>query len=64
MCDLETAIYVPLLEELSRAPMHRYSYASELLEVSQRLGRKYGLYDEACFQTSITKAEWDSDKLL
>jgi cation diffusion facilitator CzcD-associated flavoprotein CzcO len=58
MCDIEAHIYLPLLEELGYAPKHRYSYAAELLEVSRRIGKEYGLYDKACFQTSITAAQW------
>ncbi|RSN26332.1 monooxygenase [Streptomyces sp. WAC 05977] len=58
MCDIEAHIYLPLLEELGYAPKHRYSYAAEMLEVSQRIGKEYGLYDKACFQTSITGAKW------
>lgn len=58
MCDIEAHIYLPLLEELGYAPKHRYAYAEEMLELSQRIGKEYGLYDKACFHTSITGAEW------
>lgn len=58
MCDIEAHIYLPLLEELNYAPRHRYAYAAEMLEHSQRIGRHYGLYDKACFQTIITAASW------
>lgn len=60
MCDIEAHIYMPLLEELNYAPKHRYAYADELLDLSQRIGKNYGLYDKACFQTSITDARWDA----
>jgi cation diffusion facilitator CzcD-associated flavoprotein CzcO len=62
MCDLEAHIYLPLLEELDYAPRHRYSYAPELLEHSRRIGKAYGLYDKALFQTTITGAEWQEDE--
>lgn len=58
MCDIEAHIYLPLLEELRYAPKHRYAYAPESLDVSQRIGRKYMLYEKALFQTSITGARW------
>jgi len=61
MCDVEAHIYLPLLEELNYAPKHRYSYAPEMLEHSQRIGKAYDLYDKACFQTSITDATWAED---
>ncbi len=62
MCDIEAHIYMPLLEELNHAPRHRYAYWSEMLEVSRKIGRKYGLYDKACFQTVITAARWLDDE--
>jgi cation diffusion facilitator CzcD-associated flavoprotein CzcO len=58
MCDIEAHTYLPLLEELGYMPRHRYAYADEMLEVSRRIGEKYGLYDKALFQTTITDAEW------
>jgi cation diffusion facilitator CzcD-associated flavoprotein CzcO len=61
MCDIEAHIYMPLLEELGYAPKHRYAYADELLEISQRIGKEYGLYDKVLFQTSITGAKWNED---
>ncbi|BBG02628.1 MULTISPECIES: flavin-containing monooxygenase [Pseudonocardia] len=64
MCDLEAHIYLPLLEELDYAPRHRYSYAPEILEHSQRIGKAYGLYDKALFQTTITGADRREDRWL
>lgn len=58
MCDIEAHIYMPLLEELNHAPKHRYAYWSEMLELSRKIGQRYGLYDKACFQTVITEARW------
>ena len=58
MCDIEAHIYLPLLEELKHAPRHRYAYAAESLELSRKIGRHYGLYDKACFQTVISGARW------
>ncbi|WP_156517551.1 flavin-containing monooxygenase [Rhodococcus sp. LB1] len=62
MCDIEAHIYLPLLEELDYAPKHRYSYEPEMFEHSQRIGKAYGLYDKALFQTAITNAEWREDE--
>jgi cation diffusion facilitator CzcD-associated flavoprotein CzcO len=62
MCDLEAHIYLPLLEELHYAPRTRYSYGPELLEHSWRIGKTYGLYDKALFQTSITGARWQDGR--
>jgi cyclohexanone monooxygenase len=63
MCDIEAHIYLPLLEEMNHTPKHRYAYASESLELSRKIGQRYGLYEKACFQTVITGARWiDSDR--
>lgn len=58
MCDIEAHIYLPLIEELAYPPKNRYSYAPEMLDVSQRIGRRYELYEKALFQTGITSARW------
>lgn len=61
MCDIEAHVYMPLLEELGHTPRHRYAYADELFEHSQRIGKEYGLYDKALFQTAITDAVWQPE---
>jgi cyclohexanone monooxygenase len=58
-CDIESYCYLPLLEELNYIPKEKYSYAKEIFEHSQRVGREYGLYDVACFQTRVNSVDWD-----
>ncbi|MFU8813990.1 MAG: flavin-containing monooxygenase [Pseudomonadales bacterium] len=60
-CDIESYCYLPLLEELGVLPREKYSYAPEIYEHSQRIGREYGLYDIACFQTRVTELRWDEN---
>lgn len=60
-CDTESYIYLPLLEELSYVPKAKYAHAPEILAHSQNIGRKYNLYDNACFQTEVTELAWDED---
>jgi cyclohexanone monooxygenase len=59
MCDVESYVYLPLLEELGYIPKHKYSFAPEILEHSRAIARHYRLYDKALFQTSITGMAWD-----
>ncbi|MGH7288294.1 MAG: flavin-containing monooxygenase, partial [Myxococcota bacterium] len=59
MCDVESYIYLPLLEELQYVPKEKYSRAPEILAHSQAIGRKYDLYRSACFQTEVTELRWD-----
>ena len=58
-CDVESYIYLPLLEELNFIPKMRYTDAPEILAHSQNIAKKYNLYDNACLQTEITGMEWD-----
>ena len=58
-CDIESYIYLPLLEEVGYMPREKYSHAREILDYSQRLGRHYRLYDGALFQTEVTGMSWD-----
>jgi cation diffusion facilitator CzcD-associated flavoprotein CzcO len=59
MCDVESYVYLPLLEELGYVPMHKYSFAPEILEHSRNIARHYDLYDNALFQTGVTELRWD-----
>ncbi|MFP6629868.1 MAG: NAD(P)/FAD-dependent oxidoreductase [Myxococcota bacterium] len=59
MCDVESYIYLPLLEELDFVPKEKYTHAPEILAHSKAIGEKYDLYRNACFQTEVTGMEWD-----
>ncbi len=61
MCDVESYIYLPLLEELEYVPTEKYARAPEILAHSQAIARKYGLYENACLQTEVTEMRWDED---
>ncbi|WP_421931030.1 flavin-containing monooxygenase [Phenylobacterium sp.] len=58
-CDIESYIYLPLLEEVGFMPREKYTRAPEILAHSRAIGEKYGLYDNACFQTEVTDMTWD-----
>ena len=59
MCDVESYTYLPLLEETGYMPTERYASAEEIFQYCQLIGRHFGLYDHALFQTTIDTAEWD-----
>jgi cation diffusion facilitator CzcD-associated flavoprotein CzcO len=59
MCDVESYVYMPLLEELGYIPKHKYAFAPEILEHSRNIARHYRLYDDALLQTAISGMEWD-----
>ena len=58
-CDVESYIYLPLLEEIGYVPKEKYSRAPEILEHSRAIGRHFDLYRNACFQTEVTELRWD-----
>ena len=60
-CDIESYIYLPLLEELGVVPSERYARAPEILAHAQRIAERYGLSDTAVLGTEVTSMEW-SDK--
>ena len=60
-CDIEAYCYLPLLEELGYIPKEKYSYGTEIYEHSQRIGKHYGLYDIALFQTRVRELRWDEE---
>ena len=61
MCDVESYIYLPLLEEVGYVPKEKYTRAPEILAHSQAIGRHFDLYRDACFQTEVTEVVWDDD---
>lgn len=61
-CDIESYIYLPLLEETGYMPTERYARGPEILAHAQRIGRHFGLYDDALFQTAVTELRWLDDE--
>ncbi len=58
-CDTASMVYMPLLEETGHMPTEKYAHAPEILAQCQRIGKKYGLYDNALFHTEVTNLAWD-----
>ena len=63
-CDIESYSYLPLLEETGYVPKLRFSYASEIYEHAQRIGRHFDLYKDAVFQTWVTELRWLEDESM
>jgi cation diffusion facilitator CzcD-associated flavoprotein CzcO len=59
-CDTASFVYLPLLEETRHMPSEKYAHAPEILEHCQRIGKQYGLYDDALFHTEVTGLAWDA----
>ncbi|MFJ7045562.1 flavin-containing monooxygenase [Streptomyces sp. NPDC101112] len=58
-CDIESYIYLPLLEELGYVPQWKYAPGEEIRQHTRAIGRHFDLYRDACFQTVATELRWD-----
>jgi len=61
MCDVDATIYLPLLEETGYMPTEKYASATEIFGYCQLLGRHFGLYEHALFQTEVESLTWDDE---
>ena len=61
MCDVESYIYLPMLEELGYVPKHRYAFGEEIRLHLQAIADRFDLVADALFHTGVTRAEWDED---
>jgi cation diffusion facilitator CzcD-associated flavoprotein CzcO len=62
MCDVESYMYIPLLEEFDYIPTRRYAWGEEILGHLQKIAERYRLEDDALFHTGVTRAEWLEDE--
>jgi len=58
-CDVESYVYLPLLEEVGYVPVEKYTRAPEILAYCRMIGEHFDLYRDACFQTEVTDVTWD-----
>lgn len=61
-CDIESYVYLPLLEELDYVPKEKYAFGKEIREHSQAIARKFDLYDNAIFQTRVEEMRWNEEE--
>ncbi len=59
MCDVESYIYMPMLEELDYIPTRRYAFGEEILHHLEAIAQRFDLVTDALFHTGVTRAEWD-----
>jgi cation diffusion facilitator CzcD-associated flavoprotein CzcO len=57
-CDLDSYIYMPLLEETGFIPSEKYARSDEIRAHAQRVGKEFDLYRHAVFQTQVTELRW------
>ena len=65
-CDIESYVYMPLLEEVGYLPEWRYAPGEEIRRHAVRIASHFDLYRDTLFQTRATSLTWDdgSEKWL
>ncbi|MFJ6064481.1 flavin-containing monooxygenase [Streptomyces tendae] len=58
-CDIESHVYLPLLDETGYVPEWKYSPGEEIRRHAVRIAEKFDLYADALFSTSVTSLTWD-----
>jgi cation diffusion facilitator CzcD-associated flavoprotein CzcO len=61
MCDVESYIYMPMLEELDYIPSTRYAFGAEIRGHLQAIADRYELTDDALFHTGVEATGWDDE---
>ncbi len=61
MCDVESYIYLPMLEELDYIPTKRYAFGAEIRHHLEAIAGRFDLVDDALFHTGVTGAEWQEE---
>ena len=59
MCDVESYMYIPMLEEFDYIPTQRYAFGEEIRGHLERIADRYDLVSDSLFHTGVTRAQWD-----
>src|SRR5262249_54729957 len=57
-CDVESYIYLPLLEDVGTVPSMKYVFQPEIFAHCQAFGRTFDLYRRALMHTRVTDARF------
>ncbi|MFJ8787918.1 flavin-containing monooxygenase [Streptomyces sp. NPDC102462] len=60
-CDIESHVYLPLLDETGYVPEWKYAPGEEIRRHAMRIARRFDLYADALFSTTVTSLTWDED---
>ena len=62
MYDVESFIYLPLLEEMGYTPKRRYASGCEIREYAESVCEKYKLHERGMFQSSVKSLTWSDSR--
>ncbi|MFD4027756.1 flavin-containing monooxygenase [Streptomyces sp. NPDC058576] len=58
-CDVESRVYLPMLDETGYVPEWKYAPGEEIRRHAVRIARRFDLYADALFSTGVTALTWD-----
>lgn len=58
-CDIESHVYLPMLDETGYVPEWKYAPGEEIRRHAVRIAEKFDLCADALFSTSVTSLTWD-----
>jgi cation diffusion facilitator CzcD-associated flavoprotein CzcO len=58
-CDIESHVYLPMLDETGYVPEWKYAPGDEIRRHAVRIAERFGLYPDALFSTTVTSLAWD-----
>lgn len=58
-CDIESHVYLPMLDETGYVPQWKYSPGDEIRRHAVRIAEQFELYPDALFSTAATSLTWD-----
>ncbi|MFI6894919.1 flavin-containing monooxygenase [Streptomyces sp. NPDC050256] len=58
-CDIESHVYLPMLDETGYVPRWKYAPGEEIRRHAVRIAQKYDLYADALFSTTVTALHWE-----
>ncbi|WP_306319841.1 MULTISPECIES: NAD(P)/FAD-dependent oxidoreductase [unclassified Streptomyces] len=60
-CDIESHVYLPMLDETGYVPEWKYAPGDEIRRHAVRIAERFDLYEDALFSTTVTALDWDDD---
>ncbi|MEE1743607.1 flavin-containing monooxygenase [Streptomyces sp. JV184] len=58
-CDVESHVYLPMLDETGHIPGWKYAPGEEIRRHAVRIAEQFDLYEDALFSTSASSLTWD-----
>jgi cyclohexanone monooxygenase len=58
-CDIESYIYMPMLEEMGYMPSEKYAKGPEIFRYARDFAARFDLYRRALLRTEVSELRWD-----